>query len=128
MKKIKLILCGLAIMFTSQIFCQNQIQVINFKVPDPVVSEQNLKNFSYFMNLAREEFIKKDFDKTFYYLKHAEKDGWYSAEFWYYMGISVYYRDNKRAAKRYLKRGFYKYGCADCSVAYEQLFGKKLKF
>lgn len=112
--------------YTGQLF--SQVQVVNFKIPDPIVSEQNLKNFESFMNLAREAFINKDYDQTFYYLKQAEKDGWYSAEFWYYMGISVYYRGNKGASKRYLKRGFYKFGCTDCNDAYEKLYGKRLEF
>ena len=107
---------------------QSQVQVINFKIPDPVVSEQNLKNFDYFMNQAREAFIKKDYDQTFYFFKQAEKDGWHSPDFWYYLGISVYYRGNKSASKRYLERGFYKFGCTDCNDAYELLFGKRLKF
>ena len=112
--------------YTGQLF--SQVQVVNFKIPDPIVSEQNLKNFDNYMNLAREAFIKKDYDQTFYYLKQAEKDGWHSSNFWYYMGISVYYRGNKGASKRYLKRGFYKFGCTDCNDAYEKLYGKRLEF
>ena len=77
-----------------------------------------------------------DFIKSFFYIyltnsnffKQAEKDGWHSPDFWYYLGISVYYRGNKSASKRYLERGFYKFGCTDCNDAYELLFGKRLKF
>lgn len=122
----------LKLLFIIVLFCSSrnygQVQVVNFKVPDPIVTEQNLKNFDHFMSLAREAFISKDYDKTFYYLKQAEKGGWHNANFWYYMGISVYYRGNRKASKRYLKRGFYKYGCTHCNDAYEKLHGKKLKF
>ncbi|RWX03876.1 hypothetical protein [Flavobacterium cerinum] len=80
------------------------------------------------MNLARESFIQKDYDKTFYYLKNAEEDGIHSGIFWYYLGISVHYRGNESAAKRYLKKVFKNFGCWECSEAYEKLYSKKLKF
>jgi len=105
-----------------------QIQITSVKTSDPIVSEQKLKNFEHFMNLAQEAFKIEDYNQTFYYLKQAEKYGWHNADFWYYLGISVYYRDNKGASKRYLKKGFYDFGCADCNDAYENLFGKRLKF
>lgn len=34
---------------------------------------------------------------------------------------SVYCRGNESASKRYLKKGFEKFGCFECSDAYEKL-------
>lgn len=103
-------------------------QNVSISVPDPIVTEKRFENFGHYMNLAREEFIKGDYDMTFYYLKTAERNGIQSSLFWYYLGVSVHHRGNNRAAKRYLKRGFYKWGCLECRDVYEKLFGKTLKF
>jgi len=103
-------------------------QSISLRIPDPVITEQKFKNFDHFMGLAREAFIENDYDKTFYYLKTAEKDGIHSGAFWFYLGISVHHRGNESASKRYLKKGFEDFGCWECSEAYEKLYGKKLKF
>jgi hypothetical protein len=103
-------------------------QSVRVNVPDPIVTEKRFENFQHYMNLAREEFIKGDYDMTFYYLKTAERSGIHSSLFWYYLGISVHHRGNNRAAKRYLKRGFYKWGCLECRDVYEQLFDETLKF
>src|SRR5690554_5082550 len=95
-------------------------QSVRVNVPDPVVTEKQFANFEYYMNLAREQFLLEDYDKTFYYLKTAEKDGIHSSSFWFYLGITVHHRGNVKASKRYLKRGFYKFGCWECKDVYEK--------
>ena len=129
MRKLSLILI---ITFSSyQTFSQeNRItfQKINLNIPDPVITNQQFTNFNHFMQQAKKAFMEENYEKSYYYLKTAEKDGVHSGNFWFYLGLTVKKRGNESASKRYLKKGFEEFGCWECGEAYEKLYNEKLKF
>lgn len=105
----------------SSIFAQSTI-------PDPVRTEKEFEDFYHFKSLAEKHFEEKDYEKAWYYLKTAEKDGIRDERFWFLLGKTAYFKDDKKAAKRYLTKGFRRFGCWDCGVAYEELFNEKFDF
>lgn len=131
MNKTTLFLLIFIVFSTPKIFSQQKnisFQSINLNIPDPIITKQQFINFNHFMNLARGSFKDKNYEKAFYYLKTAEKDGVHSGDFWFYLGLTVKERGNESASKRYLKKGFEDFGCWECGEAYEKLYEKKLEF
>ncbi|WP_418510952.1 hypothetical protein [Corallibacter sp.] len=88
--------------------------------------KSNYLRYVYFMDLARESLLKKEYHKTLYYLQYTRNLD--SPEYWFYLGITVLHEGSEDACKKYLKKGFMDLGCWECGEAHEKLFGEKLKF
>ncbi|WP_223032671.1 hypothetical protein [Hanstruepera marina] len=82
--------------------------------------------YSYYMNLARESLLKKEFHKTLYYLQYTREVD--SPEYWFYLGITVLQEGSIDACKKYLKKGLMDLGCWECGEAYEKLFEEEIKY
>lgn len=89
------------------------------------VNEKYIK-YNYYMNLARETFLKKEFDKTLYYLQYTKDVD--SPEYWFYIAIVVLQEGSEDASKKYLKKGLMDLGCWECGVAFEKLFDEEIKY
>lgn len=97
-------------------------------VPEPLKTNERFFKFEYNMAEARKAFLAKDYERTVYYVKTAERDGIHSSAFWFYLAISKLNLGDEGAGKKYLKIGFVEQGCWECGEAFEKIFGEKLKY
>lgn len=102
---------------TLSFFALNSLKAQILYIPkqeNSAVTESKMKNSNYFLDKAYESYSKGEMDKTRFYLKQSEKDGYVSGRFYFLLGKWCVDMKKRSAAKRYLMRGFRKCGCWEC--------------
>ena len=84
-------------------------------------SQADRESFQFHMEKAKVAYHWGELEKTKYHLNHAERNGWRSGEFYMILGHWAKDTGNERAAKRYWKRGYDKWGCWECKELIEEL-------
>ncbi|WP_338733671.1 hypothetical protein [Mangrovimonas cancribranchiae] len=110
---------------------QESTKIIKFKefslnAPQLLLTNKRYFKFEHFMKLAEASFNKKQYEKTIYFLKNAERDGLTSSAFWFYLALSKYAVEDLGGAKKYLKTGYNEAGCWECKVTYKVLFNEDM--
>lgn len=88
-------------------------------------SQADRENFQFHMKKARAAYHWEELDKLKYHLDQAERNGWHSGEFYMILGHWALDTGNERAAIRYWKRGYGKWGCWDCKELIKKLKASK---
>lgn len=85
-------------------------------------TSNKLKIFGRLMESARAAFIDKRFADSFLILKSAESTKIINKEFYLMLGIVTYYSKDVEIGRKYLQRGYDKFGSVECKEALKLLY------
>jgi hypothetical protein len=94
---------------------------VSAQIKKDSVAVEKFERFDSLLSVARELYLEKKYDDSFRKLKTAQQDGIQSGTFWFYIGMTTYYKKDKRSAMRYLARGVTHFQSEDGKEAYALL-------